>query len=145
MGTASDALGTLATTGNPDPLQAKLGGTVMSSEDLQMKVGHLLNLEKDEHLAPKAPVTPAGETYAMVAPTITKDIFILGDNTGQARRMDVGDSELSDLYPTQCLHHILIDLHKCVMLGCPFLGSTDSFTSIKTDITSRLIGVCLEE
>ena len=37
--------------------------------------------------------------------------------------MDVGDSELSDLYPTQCLHHILIDLHKCVMLGCLFLGS----------------------
>ena len=93
MGTASDALGTLATTGNPDPLQAELGGTVMSSEDLQMKVGHLLNLAKDEHLAPKALVTPAGETYAMVAPTITKDIFILVNNTGQARRMDVGDSE----------------------------------------------------
>ena len=90
MGTASDALGTLATTGNPDPLQAELVGTVMSSEDLQMKVGHILNLEKDEHLAPKAPVTPTGETYAMVAPT---DNFILGDNTGQARRMDVGDSE----------------------------------------------------
>ncbi|MCA9470204.1 MAG: hypothetical protein KC643_32805, partial [Nitrospira sp.] len=34
-----------------------------------------------------------GETYAMVAPTITKDIFILVDNTGQARRMNVGDSE----------------------------------------------------
>ena len=90
MGTASDALGTLATTGNPDPLQAELGGTVMSSEDLQMKVGHLLNLAKDEHLAPKALVTPTGETYAMVAPT---DNFILEDNTGQARRMDVGDSE----------------------------------------------------
>ncbi|MCA9469623.1 MAG: hypothetical protein KC643_29835 [Nitrospira sp.] len=55
--------------------------------------GHLLNLAKDEHLAPKALVTPAGETYAMVAPTITKDIFILVNNTGQARRMDVGDSE----------------------------------------------------
>ena len=93
MGTASDALGTLATTGNPDPLQAELGGTVMSSEDLQMKVDNLLNLAKDEHLAPKALVTPAGETYAMVAPTITKDIFILVNNTGQARRMDVGDSE----------------------------------------------------
>ena len=93
MGTASDALGTLATTGNPDPLQAELGGTVMSSENLQMKAGNILNLEKDEHLAPKAPVTPNGETYAMVAPTITKDIFILVNNTGQARRMDVGDSE----------------------------------------------------
>ena len=74
MGTASDALVTLATTGNPDPLQAELGGTVMSSEDLQMKVGHLLNLEKDEHLAPKALVTPTGETYAMVAPPLPRMI-----------------------------------------------------------------------
>lgn len=93
MGTASNALVTLATTGNPDPLQAELGGTVISSEDLQKKVGHLLNLEKQEHLAPKALVTPTGETYAMVAPTITKDNFILVDSQGQARRMDVGDSE----------------------------------------------------
>jgi len=92
-GTASNALVTLATTGNPDPLQAELGGTVISSEDLQKKVGHLLNLEKQEHLAPKALVTPTGETYAMVAPTITKDNFILVDSQGQARRMDVGDSE----------------------------------------------------
>ena len=93
MGKASEALVTLATTGNPDPLQAELGGTVMSSEALQKKVGNLLNLEKEEHLAPKALVTPTGETYAMVAPTITKDNFILVDNQGQARRMDVGDSE----------------------------------------------------
>ena len=93
MGKASEALVTLATTGNPDPLQAELGGTVMSSEELQKKVGNLLNLEKKEHLAPKALVTPTGETYAMVAPTITKDNFILVDNQGQARRMDVGDSE----------------------------------------------------
>ena len=93
MGKASEALVTLATTGNPDPLQAELGGTVMSSEELQKKVGNLLNLEKEEHLAPKALVTPTGETYAMVAPTITKDNFILVDNQGQARRMDVGDSE----------------------------------------------------
>ena len=93
MGTASNALVTLATTGNPDPLQAELGGTVISSEDLQKKVGHLLNLEKQEHLAPKALVTPTGETYAMVAPTITKDNFILVDSQGQPRRMDVGDSE----------------------------------------------------
>ena len=106
--------------------------------------GHLLNLAKDEHLAPKALVTPTGETYAMVAPTITKDIFILGDNTGQARRMDVGDSELSDLYPTQFLGQVRIGLQECAMLRHPFLGSTDSFTSIKTDITSRLIGVCVE-
>jgi len=93
MGKASEALVTLATTGNPDPLQAELGGTVMSSEELQKKVGNLLNLEKQEHLAPKALVTPTGETYAMVAPTITKDNFILVDSHGQARRMDVGDSE----------------------------------------------------
>jgi hypothetical protein len=93
MGKASEALVTLATTGNPDPLQAELGGTVMSSEELQKKVGNLLNLEKEEHLAPKALVTPTGETYAMVAPTITKDNFILVDSEGQARRMDVGDSE----------------------------------------------------
>jgi len=33
MGTASEALITLATTGNPDPLQAELGGTVITSED----------------------------------------------------------------------------------------------------------------
>ncbi|GJL59925.1 MAG: hypothetical protein NPIRA03_27820 [Nitrospirales bacterium] len=70
-----------------------LGGTVMSSEELSKKVGNLLNLEKEEHLAPKVPVTPNGETYAMVAPTITKDNFILVDSQGQARRMDVGDSE----------------------------------------------------
>ncbi|MFZ1745100.1 MAG: hypothetical protein WAU17_04205 [Nitrospirales bacterium] len=93
MGKASEALVTLATTGNPDPLQAELGGTVISSEELQKKVGNLLNLEKQEHLAPKALVTPTGETYAMVAPTITKDNFILVDNQGQAKRMDVGDSE----------------------------------------------------
>ena len=127
MGTASDALGTLATTGNPDPLQAELGGTVMSSEDLQMKVGHLLNLEKDEHLAPKALVTPTGETYAMVAPTITKDIFILGDNTGQARRMDVGDSELSDLYPTQFLGQVRIGLQNVPCSGIPSWGAPTRF------------------
>ena len=91
MGTASDALGTLATTGNPDPLQAELGGTVMSSENLQMKAGNILNLEKDEHLAPKAPVTPNGETYAMVAPTITKNDFILVDSQGQARGNGCGE------------------------------------------------------
>jgi hypothetical protein len=31
MGKASEALVTLATTGIPDPLQAELGGTVISS------------------------------------------------------------------------------------------------------------------
>jgi len=92
-GTASEALVTLATTGNPDPLQAQLGGDVASSEELQAKVGSLLKLEKSEHLAPKALTTPSGETYAMVAPTITKDNFIFVDATGKAMRMDVGATE----------------------------------------------------
>ncbi len=47
-GGASDALVTLATTGNPDPLHAELGGTVISSDELQKKVGSLLKLEKQE-------------------------------------------------------------------------------------------------
>ena len=92
-GGASDALVTLATTGNPDPLHAELGGSVISSAELQQNVGSLLNLEKNEHLAPKALITPSGETYAMVAPTITKDNFILVDSKGKARRMDVGFTE----------------------------------------------------
>ena len=92
-GRASDALVTLATTGNPDPLHAELGGTVISSEKLQKKTGSLLNLEKQEHLAPNALVTPSGETYAMVAPTITKDNFILVDSQGNVMRMDVGNTE----------------------------------------------------
>ena len=92
-GDASDALVTLATTGNPDPLRAELGGTVTSSEELQKKAGGLLKLEKQKHLAPKALVTPNGETYAMVAPTITKDNFILVDSQGNVMRMDVGNTE----------------------------------------------------
>ena len=92
-GSASDALITLATTGNPDPLHTELGGTVISSEKLQKKAGSLLKLEKQEHLAPKALVTPNGETYAMVAPTITKDNFILVDSQGNVMRMDVGNTE----------------------------------------------------
>ena len=90
---ASDALVTLATTGNPDSLQTELGGTVISSAELQTQVGSLLDLEKNEHLAPRALVTPTGETYAMVAPTITKDNFILVDSEGKAMRMDVGYTE----------------------------------------------------
>jgi len=92
-GTASEALVTLATTGNPEPLQAQLGGNVTSSEELQGKVGNLLKLDKSEHLAPKALSTPSGETYAMVAPTITKDNFIFVDAAGNAMRMDVGATE----------------------------------------------------
>lgn len=43
-GKASDALVTLATTGNPDPLHAELGGTVISSEDLQNKANAMMKL-----------------------------------------------------------------------------------------------------
>ena len=92
-GKASDALVTLATTGNPDPLHAELGGTVVSSEDLQKKANALMKLQKTEHLAPKALVAPNGEVYAMVAPTLTKDNFILADSHGNLLRVDVGDSE----------------------------------------------------
>lgn len=92
-GKASDALVTLATTGNPDPLHTELGGTVISSEDLQKKANASMKLQKDEHLAPKALVTATGEIYAMVAPTITKDNFILADRQGNVHRVDVGDSE----------------------------------------------------
>ena len=92
-GKASDALVTLATTGNPEPLHAELGGTVISSEDLQKKANALMKLQKTEHLAPKALVAPNGEVYAMVAPTLTKDNFILADSQGNLLRVDVGDSE----------------------------------------------------
>jgi len=92
-GKASDALVTLATTGNPEPLHAELGGTVISSEELQKKANAFMRLQKTEHLAPKALVTPTGETYAMVAPTITKDNFILADSQGNVLRVDVGASE----------------------------------------------------
>lgn len=92
-GKASDALVTLATTGNPDPLHAELGGTVISSEDLQKKATASMKLQKTEHLAPKALVAPNGDIYAMVAPTITKDNFILADTKGNLLRLDVGDSE----------------------------------------------------
>ena len=92
-GPASDALVTLATTGNPDPLQSELGGKVISSDKLQKRVGGLLNLEKNEKLAPKALVTPDGETYAMVAPSITKDNFIFVDARSNVMRLDVGDTE----------------------------------------------------
>ncbi len=92
-GKASDALVTLATTGNPEPLHAELGGTVISSEDLQKKASALLKIQKSEHLAPKALIAPSGEMYAMVAPTLTKDNFILADRQGNLLRVDVGDSE----------------------------------------------------
>jgi hypothetical protein len=92
-GKASDALVTLATTGNPEPLHTELGGTVVSSEELQKKATASMKLQKMEHLAPKALVAPNGDVYAMVAPTITKDNFILADRQGNVFRVDVGDSE----------------------------------------------------
>lgn len=92
-GKASDALITLATTGNPEPLRTELGGTVISSEELQKKATASMKLQKMEHLAPKALVAPNGDVYAMVAPTITKDNFILADHQGNVFRVDVGDSE----------------------------------------------------
>lgn len=92
-GKASDALVTLATTGNPEPLHAELGGTVISSEDLQKKASAQMKIQKSEHLAPKALIAPSGEVYAMVAPTLTKDNFILADRQGNLLRVDVGDSE----------------------------------------------------
>lgn len=52
-----------------------------------------MKLQKTEHLAPKALLTPTGDIYAMVAPTITKDNFILADTNGNVFRIDVGDSE----------------------------------------------------
>lgn len=92
-GKASDALVTLATTGNPEPLHTEIGGTVISSEELQKKANASMKLQKMEHLAPKALVAPNGDVYAMVAPTITKDNFILADRQGNVFRVDVGDSE----------------------------------------------------
>ena len=52
----------------------------------------LLSVSENEHLAPMALVVD-GVIYAMVAPTITKDNFILITEDGVARRMDVGNSE----------------------------------------------------
>ena len=92
-GKASDALVTLATTGNPDPLHAELGGTVISSEDLQKKANASMRFQKTEDRAAKALVDPNGDVYAMVAPTMTKDNFILADSQVNVLRVDVGDAE----------------------------------------------------
>ncbi|MDA9368186.1 hypothetical protein N9R27_01690 [Flavobacteriaceae bacterium] len=95
MGTASAGLIQLATTGNPEGLYAELGGEVVASAIVgetagQASVDALLMLDQDEHLAPMALVAPTGEIYAMVAPTITKDNFIIVTAAGEAVRMDVG-------------------------------------------------------
>lgn len=97
-GTASAGLVQIATTGNPEGLQRELGGVVEPSSIIAKTVGQatldgLLNTSRGEHLAPMALVAPSGDIYAMVAPTITKDNFILVTPDGTARRMDVGASE----------------------------------------------------
>jgi len=104
IGVASDALVLLATTGNPDPLQKEIGGNVVPAADLEKKLGAktlaaLLKLDQQEHLAPMGLIAPTGEWYNMVAPTITKDNFILVDKTGAARRMSVG-AVAGDRHPT---------------------------------------------
>jgi hypothetical protein len=97
-GVASAGLIQLATTGNPEGLNGELGGEIDESSIVAQAVGQtaldgLLDIANDEHLAPKALRAPTGEIYAMVAPTITKDNFILVTTDGKARRMDVGASE----------------------------------------------------
>lgn len=96
--TASAGLLQLATTGNPEGLQGELGGDIMPSTVIAEKVGQdtlnaLLMVDEGEHLAPSALVAPTGEIYAMVAPTITKDNFVLVSMAGEAFRMDVGSTE----------------------------------------------------
>ena len=76
----------------------ELGGEVVDSSVIAETAGQdalnaLLMTDMDEHLAPKALVAPSGEIYAMVAPTITKDNFVLVTRGGEAIRMDVGATE----------------------------------------------------
>ena len=97
-GTASAGLIQIATTGNPEGLQGELGGDIVESAIVAETAGQdalnaLLMVDKDEHLAPMALVAPTGEIYAMVAPTITKDNFVVVTRGGEASRMDVGATE----------------------------------------------------
>ena len=97
-GTASAGLIQLATTGNPEGLHTELGGQITDSTVIAERVGQdalnaLLMVAEEEHLAPQALVAPTGEIYAMVAPTITKDNFIVVTMAGEAVRMDVGSTE----------------------------------------------------
>lgn len=98
QGKASGGLIQLATTGNPEGLKAELGGNVLESSVVANTVGQntlngLLDINQGEHLAPLALVTPSNDIYAMVAPTITQDNFVLVTADLVARRMDVGNSE----------------------------------------------------
>lgn len=86
--TASAALITLATTGNPVPLQQEMGGAIIDSDVINASAV----LNEEEHLAPKALRLKSGDLVAMVAPTITKDNFVVFSN-GAIRRLDVGHTE----------------------------------------------------
>ena len=97
-GVASEGLIQLATTGNPEGLHGELGGEVVESTIVADMVGQealdaLLEVDQGEHLAPMALKAPSGEVYAMVAPTITQDNFVLVTAVGEVVRMDVGASE----------------------------------------------------
>lgn len=85
---ASAALITLATTGNPVPLRDELGGTIVESSEISAESV----LTGEEHLAPKALLLDDGTLVAMVAPTITKDNFVVQVN-GEIKRLDVGHTE----------------------------------------------------
>lgn len=85
---ASAALITLATTGNPVPLQGELGGEIVESS----RINAAAVLTGEEHLAPKALLLDDGSMVAMVAPTITKDNFVVFED-GNVRRLDVGHTE----------------------------------------------------
>ncbi|MGI9298033.1 MAG: hypothetical protein ACR2QC_09055 [Gammaproteobacteria bacterium] len=89
---ASAALIALATTGNPVPLQGELGGEIVESSEIN--AASVLNA--DEHLAPKALRLEDGMLVAMVAPTITKDNFVVFAD-GEVRRLDVGNTEGTDI------------------------------------------------
>ena len=90
QGTASEGLIQIATTGNPAGLHAEVGGEIVSSDLID--ASSILDLANDEHLAPKA-VSVNGYLIAMVAPTITKDNFVVVTPSGDVVRMDVGATE----------------------------------------------------
>ena len=85
---ASAALITLATTGNPEPLHEELGGEIIDSSTISAQSVLL----EEEHLAPNALRLEDGTMIAMVAPTITKDNFVVFAD-GEIRRLDVGHTE----------------------------------------------------
>ena len=85
---ASAALLVLATTGDPVPLQKELGGKIVESSVIPAATV----LEEGEHLAPSALQLEDGSIVAMVAPTVTKDNFVVFEN-GAVRRLDVGHTE----------------------------------------------------